>query len=1628
MARVLNEKLINDIFNNIYYKKKIIVNENNQIEDNNKSVVIEIINKEYFPNIPSEEKTFIYICYIYLLNYIFESMYKSKEEFWEQMRSNKNQDLKTIFLLLLPYLKNNNTKNVKSINEIFSKENNINLEKYKNYDIIKLAKELKYTNKLITLINNQKEGILKIDYRKIILVHLEMVISTIRKTNHKMMINWHNIWPMKHIEIDLFDTKFLIPSDMDFLNETVNNLNDTINLNENDTTYIDDLYELLYNPKGLWVGEVYQQIYNRFYLSILHCKFLIYPYFINGKIVYGGEILDDILKEIINIEKIDYSKSFYDYDEKTQFLMEEKFSKIKENISGVREEFLKMIVLYLLNNSNINKNISDIIINNKFLENIVDNDDFFIDNKNSDKILEEFLKNDENRVLLIKELLKNITIEEFYNFIYDSIEKMKTTPYYRFLYKKENKSVNLLNNFNDNILNIKWIYNWAKSCCFDSDFINLPKFLDIKPNLIGENFFKKLRQNNSSWFNISNNIKRTFGYDKISSSQIHQEMTKEININGINLPIYLVLIFDDMLRNGVLSEFKVNTKLTDKEQLSKTKERMIKQKESIMKKLFKENDWDNSYYYLTNEKYKDLEEYSLNPSEKEKSFFVHMETFTWSYTFANDWVCQIYFNTHFLNQQIIYVTGATGTGKSTHVPKLTMYATKAFLYKYNGHVMGTQPRVGPTVSNIWWISKELGVPISNYKKIKGYSEKQDIPTDNYNLQYKYQGDSHMKNNNCLKLSMVTDGTLLMNISNSITLKHKRKINKNKFMFTSRNMYDVIMIDEAHEHNHNMDIILSMMKQTLYYNPEIRLLIISATMDDDEPLYRSYYSLIDDNECFPYNNISLNPNYENIIFDKNFYDRRFHMAPPGATTQYKVEEVYKPINGLSSNLTENSKLAQEEAYKVVVDIANKNPSGDILLFSTGKAEIIQAVEELNKRLPDKTIALPFYTRMNSKYKSMIRSIEKYISTLKVRKDKVHQTWGEDYIEDETVSKGLYNRAVIIATNVAEASLTINGLKFVVDIGYSKEAGYNEIEGSTLKVEEISEASRIQRKGRVGRVSSGIAYFMYEKGGRERNRPKLSITQKDPVSWMSSFIKNKEIYLKKIQPIMTKKTDFHLKEHNYNNQSNKDDNYLNIIKLSGLYFLDKNKKLRDDNLFSPPKIYYNTIDEIKTKNMLLDFNGEYWIIHPRENDITRNVFYNIIKYKDKEINHIPKEEQKIINNYINNDKDIITKNGKKIDYLITSEMSQMLSLIESAFEINNKDIIQSILYGDSFGVIVPLLMTLSLGELYKWNVFKLLGKNDYKKISKMCKYNSDIEIFIELSKTILLTGGNIILNNLEKTKMKFLKNINSEIEILKKKYYDNPEKLYLEDRILLDKINTRGEMNNKKSIKSIVSKTKYFKNVFSNIKLGFSVPKLFDLKKIEGDLNDKFREYFISYLTLQYNLESDEKTKDSVEIINNIKKNLRTFKNLCANETEEILFCLVAGNPQNTIINLSPENKHSVLYESLDRNAMSYNKKYTLVGKTTMQHYMSSNTNDNGNFVNCLSNIPIEWLIVLDPIYYYEHFKMIDLRRKSLKMEINITPEILFLEKEVMNKYYLVKQYWNQKYLDDIYNNTIKRLES
>ena len=190
-------------------------------------------------------------------------------------------------------------------------------------------------------------------------------------------------------------------------------------------------------------------------------------------------------------------------------------------------------------------------------------------------------------------------------------------------------------------------------------------------------------------------------------------------------------------------------------------------------------------------------------------------------------------------------------------------------------------------------------------------------------------------------------------------------------------------------------------------------------------------------------------------DPQRFARHFNDAPvievSGRT--YPVEVRYRPI---SSDSEKDTARDQQEAILNAVDELSQLGNGDILVFLSGERQIREAAEALRKHHPEKTEVIPLFSRLSAR-------------------------------EQQKVFQGHTHRRIILATNVAETSLTIPGIKYVIDTGYARISRYSyRTKVQRLPIEKISQASANQRKGRCGRVSEGVCIRLYSEEDFE-NRP-------------------------------------------------------------------------------------------------------------------------------------------------------------------------------------------------------------------------------------------------------------------------------------------------------------------------------------------------------------------------------------------------------------------------------------------------------------------------------------------------------------------------------------------------------------
>lgn len=166
---------------------------------------------------------------------------------------------------------------------------------------------------------------------------------------------------------------------------------------------------------------------------------------------------------------------------------------------------------------------------------------------------------------------------------------------------------------------------------------------------------------------------------------------------------------------------------------------------------------NNAYYYINGVPYGKLPMNKSGPYPgTSKSYFDFLlADRSWTFTYAMNWISQINLFHHYIGTRVMYITGSTGTGKSTQVPKLLMYSQRMLDYNIRGKIICTEPRVSPTIENAETIARQLGVPIRQYNR----TYDRDVFTGDYYVQYKYQSDAHSDDTTPSFLRIVTDGTL-----------------------------------------------------------------------------------------------------------------------------------------------------------------------------------------------------------------------------------------------------------------------------------------------------------------------------------------------------------------------------------------------------------------------------------------------------------------------------------------------------------------------------------------------------------------------------------------------------------------------------------------------------------------------------------------------------------------------------------------------------------------------------------------------------------------------------------------------------------------------------------------------------
>ncbi|MCD0503742.1 ATP-dependent RNA helicase HrpA [Bordetella petrii] len=245
-------------------------------------------------------------------------------------------------------------------------------------------------------------------------------------------------------------------------------------------------------------------------------------------------------------------------------------------------------------------------------------------------------------------------------------------------------------------------------------------------------------------------------------------------------------------------------------------------------------------------------------------------------------------------------------------------------------------------------------------------------------------------------------------------------------------YDTLIIDEAHERSLNIDFLLGYLKQLLPRRPDLKVIITSATIDAER--FARHFAASEDRPA------------PVIEVSGRLYPVEVRYRPVRDDTQEEAPGGGKPGRERLAGDEERDLI---DAIVDAVDECARHGPGDVLVFLPGEREIRESAEALRKHHPAGTEVLPLYARLS-------------------------QSEQEQIFHPRTNA-----RRIVLATNVAETSLTVPGIRFVIDSGLARIKRYswrNKVE--QLRIEPISRASANQRAGRCGRVGPGVCIRLYD----------------------------------------------------------------------------------------------------------------------------------------------------------------------------------------------------------------------------------------------------------------------------------------------------------------------------------------------------------------------------------------------------------------------------------------------------------------------------------------------------------------------------------------------------------------------
>lgn len=1405
--------------------------------------------------------------------------YQDISGFVDKLKQNSYKDLRWLLTYLIPYV----NQTVKSVTELTDLSELYTLR----YDMIDEKAKKMITDPNIENINfiSPKYVFSNLQYNRCIRgnqiksiefkeKHLTdnyyLLLDTILTSRYKLYINWIDILPFR---IDNYKESVLYIETKEKISKKDITIVDPIldypidKCKNNDT-----IGKLMKKLKGLTINDIYNTISLDLYESIVKYKWLLFDVGITlTESISGSSVTVTQIKPIIHM--LDYILPIND------ILQEIKWDKLADS-KTFNDRWNNILTIYennesikygnvMISSANVKLIIRSMIV---FFDKVYSKTDKIKNYTGLDRkqILENTDMYDEVRMRdvsdeMVIRTIKTIKSNNIYDFLLETIIGFKKTWYSYGLLNSDKTKISDNSTFgsirstgsddaktdstniNSKPITYKNIYNFCKSFIhvndptIDRDGKNDRNIYDglygstyrrlgrTWEELIDEDknrIIERINDSDNKWFNIRINVSNVLKI-LLNTNVIDKNITKnymdEIYVflrNGI-----VDIIFESMITKGILSYMVADNELTDNRRfnISDNEQKKSLISEISKKRFYSNNPYgDNSYYYLTDKPFNQTGVYYTKITSDAPDYYDYFKTCStvdtaWYISTTFLWIAQIGFCHRFINNRINYVTGGTGAGKSTQVPKMYMYYLKAIDRIPDGTVMVTVPRKNVASGVSKFVSKELALTYDIYnpetkQPITYYDENTDKNIDirqpNYYVQFKYMGDSHMPEDDDIgiypKIKYITDGSVLVDTKDPLFV-NKFKYNNTVF-YGKKNKCDVVIIDEAHEHNANMDMILSLIRNCAYYNNQVRIVIMSATMDLDEAVYRRFYRDVNDNLKYPLHNW-----IKKHKIDRNNTERRFHISPPDETTRFKIEEIYAP---------------GEDPVNVTLKIIKESYVGDILLFQPGIREIKDTIFKLNSELPANVIAIPYHAQLPKHCSEFIGNIHDNLKLLHIdRNDDISLTKSR---EELMYGENKYTRCVIVATNIAEASISIKTLKYVVETGLEKTMKFDfEKRANTLLTNYITESSRTQRRGRVGRTSPGTVYYLYKKGSLENNVKQFNISIQDiTYSVMLDMLRDPSdspiltyllnaivgsIDIKAIMNLFKKYDGYKIKiKSNNKNENDKNDiteikftkndnnmyilsnsninnlilvDYVKHLRLSVVYpgtmkYIESIQNFVKDRYFLSDGLYgyygddsmydyqnamkpYNIYDSGFDIKQLVDNEGRFYIVHPDELVIIRNIVGNVVSCDQRQVMCKSKIDSNLASNIESNISKMMISN-KIIVFWETLINGGFVRNINNKLKISELGECMKVFYDELSELKEPLLVKILF---YGYSLSRTPEELD--NVLGLVSYLSEF-IKTDIMKVFISIPQNIINDSLKNVKDKTFGKINGIRKSLEKKY--------------------------------------------------------------------------------------------------------------------------------------------------------------------------------------------------------------------------------------------------------------------